>query len=144
MPKAKTKSASAIGWTIAEIVRLFDFDRTTVGKILANTPYKDGPNNSKLYTGRQFLDAWLSYNSSGRKNVEVERARLLHHQANIAELDELVKRKELISVDEVRHMLGNAAMAIKRVITTSSLSRKEQDSVLAELKEMQAAKIGDE
>lgn len=32
---------------------------------------------------------------------EVEKARLTHHQANIAELDERIKRRELIPVEEV-------------------------------------------
>lgn len=124
------------GWTIADIVRLFNFDRKTVGKILANTKPLHETKNQKLFSGRSFLDAWLSFNQSARKNVEAERARLLFHQANIAELDEGQKRGELIPREQIGHVIDNVAAAVRRVIMNSKLTTREKDSVMAELKEL--------
>lgn len=136
MPAKRKKPSTVKGWTIADIVRLFNFDRKTVGKILANTKPIHESANQKIYSGRSFLDAWLSFNQSDRKNVEAERARLLFHQANIAELDEGEKRKELIHRDKIGHVIDNVAAAVRRVIMNSDLAAKEKKSVMAELKEM--------
>jgi len=134
---AKPKNSSTVqGWTIADIVRQFNFDRKTVGKILANTKPIHESKNQKVYTGRSFLDAWLSFNQTDRKNVEAERARLLFHQANIAELDEGEKRKDLIHRDKIGHVIDNVAAAVRRVIMNSDLTDKEKKSVMAELKEL--------
>jgi len=133
---ANTRSSAVGGWTIAEIVRLFDFDRATVGKILANTQHAEGARNSKIYTGRQILNAWLTYNQTDRKNVEAERARLLFHQANLAALDEEEKRGNLIPRGKLSQIHSNIAGAIRRVIISSKLSKCEKASIIAELKEL--------
>ena len=134
---AKRKNPEVKGWSIAGIVREFSFDRKTVGKIIANTkPIGKDSKGNPVYSGRSFLDAWLAYNQSDRKNVEAERARLLFHQANIAALDEGQKRGDLIPREQIGYVVDNVAAAVRRVIMSSKLSAREKDSVMAELKEM--------
>lgn len=133
------KQATAKGYTITVLAREFGIDRKTLEKVLANTStIGEGPRGGRLYSGKSFLEAWLSYHQSDRKNLDAERARLIFHQANIAELDEETKRGNLVEVEEVQSTLANAAIAIRRVIMSSNLPQREQDSILAELKELGA------
>ncbi len=46
---------------------------------------------------------WLRERSSSKSNSDIndERCRLIHHQANLAALDEETRRSKLISADEI-------------------------------------------
>lgn len=77
-------------------------------------------------------------------NYEAERARLTHHQANIAQMEEAVKRGQLIPADTVRHtwsqMIAKArakllAMPAKLALRLSAISDVTQ--VQAELQTAQ-------
>ena len=78
---------------------LTGIDRRQIKKRLAGlTPIKEG--RSHLYQTAEALPL-LYLNEGGAYKTEVERARLLYHQANIAALDEQVKEKTLLPAEMV-------------------------------------------
>lgn len=83
-------------------------DSRRIGQTLSDLNYEPGPKNSKLYESADALP--LLYTGEAFDGTK-ERARLTHHQANIAELDEDQKRGELVErtavVIEVSEAVAN-------------------------------------
>lgn len=84
--------------SLTDLGKLTGFDSRRIGQRLSDLPYEAGPKNAKMYVSEDALS--LLYTGEvldGQK----ERARLTHHQANIAELDEDQKRGTLVDRDAV-------------------------------------------
>jgi len=85
--------------SINALSELTGFDRRTIGKKLADTPFtKSG--RSHLYDPQQALRVIYAADG-GDYDLTIEKARLAHHQANLAALDEEVKKKNLIPAEVV-------------------------------------------
>ena len=85
--------------SISDFGKLTGFDSRRIGEALCDLPHEVGPKNAKLYDSEEALP--LLYEAGGRLDGAKERARLTHHQANIAELDEDQKRGVLVERDDV-------------------------------------------
>ena len=78
---------------------LTGIDRRTIKRKISHLKYeKDG--RSHFYNSEEALPVIYS-RDSGIYNTDQERARLTHHQANIAALDEKIKEKTLIPAEVV-------------------------------------------
>jgi phage terminase Nu1 subunit (DNA packaging protein) len=74
--------------------------RTLQARLASLTPAREG--KSLLYESRDALPLLYQVRDVARRyDLEEERARLSHHQANLAALDEEVKKKNLIPADVV-------------------------------------------
>jgi len=85
--------------SISKLSSLTGLARETVAKRLADL-VPTLRRNSKLYESREALPI-LFGGENGEYDLTAERARLSHHQANIAALDEKIKQKALIPYDVV-------------------------------------------
>ena len=78
---------------------LTGIDRRTIKRKIAHLNYKK-EGRSHLYNSEEALPIIYS-RETGVYDSDQERARLTHHQANIAALDEQIKEKSLIPADVV-------------------------------------------
>ena len=85
--------------SISDLGLLTGFDSRRIGQALCDLPHDKGPKNAKLYNSKDALP--LLYSAGDKLDGAEERARLTHHQANIAELDEDQKRGVLVERDDV-------------------------------------------
>lgn len=94
--------------SLSEIKGLTGLDHRRITRALSDLTPEDGPKGAKLYESSEALP--LIY-TGDNLDPNKERARLTHHQANIAALDELIKRGDLLSrpdvVAEVTEALAN-------------------------------------
>ena len=62
---------------------------------------------------------WLRERSSSKSNSDInnERARLVHHQANLAALDEETRRSKLVPTDEINSEWAQMTSIIRAKIT---------------------------
>ena len=84
--------------SLTEFKNLTGLDHRRIAQALSGLPYDDGQQNSKLYESTEALP--LLYTGAALDGQK-ERARLTHHQANIAELDEDTKRGDLVDREAV-------------------------------------------
>lgn len=95
--------------SISELASLTGMDRRRITSVVADLKPESGPRGSKLYESKEALPLLYTGDNFDDKK---ERARLTHHQANIAALDERVKSGELVDrevvVAEVAESIANA------------------------------------
>ena len=84
--------------SLTDLGKLTGLDSRRMGQKLCDLPWVPGQKNSKQYDSELALP--LLY-EAGPLDGQKERARLTHHQANIAELDEDVRRGVLVDRDAV-------------------------------------------
>ena len=80
-----------------EIASLTGLDHRRVAQAVSGLEHEPGPKNSKLYKSEEALP--LCYGDDSF-DFGKERARLTHHNANMAALEEQLKRGELITFDD--------------------------------------------
>ena len=86
--------------SISELSDLTGFDRRRIRKELGDLKAEQGPKSAILYESTEALPV-LYMGEGEHLDANKERARLTHHQANLAELDERTKRGELVPMDTV-------------------------------------------
>lgn len=86
--------------SLSGLAELTGFDRRTIKARLADIDPEPGSKRAMLYWTVDALPRLYDREGSVY-DTDKERARLLHHQANIAALDEKVKEKSLIPADVV-------------------------------------------
>ncbi len=87
--------------SITELSNLTGMDRRKIRRLLQDLPSEKGNKGAVLYESSDALSLLYASDAANRAgDLNAERARLTHHQANIAELDEREKRKSLIDRDE--------------------------------------------
>ena len=113
---------------------LTGFDRRTIKPRLKDlTPIK-GPRGAHLYETREALP--LLYSRDGSVyDIEQERARLLYHQANLAELDEDVKTGTLIPAETVFERWSAVVVSVRAKLLSmpSQLAGKCANMTQAEI-----------
>jgi len=96
--------------SITELHNLTEQDRRRITKAVADLKHKPGDKGAKLYESTEALPL-LYVSGCGGLDPQKERARLTHHQANIAALEEkelegeLVRRSEVVA--EVSDAIAN-------------------------------------
>jgi phage terminase Nu1 subunit (DNA packaging protein) len=122
-------------WSINRLSDETGKDRRTIKKILAEVRPIDQVSGDDVYSLRDFMDAWLAYESpSGpTRSLEAEKTRLTRAQADIAEVERAERRNQVLPLDAISRTWDNIALSWRRTITTSELSDTEKDSLLAEL-----------
>jgi phage terminase Nu1 subunit (DNA packaging protein) len=130
---AKNKAAL---YTVNALSNATGFDRRTLTKWLATVEPVESNSKGDHYSLRQLVDSAIAARSVGETTLEAERIRETHHKANILELDEKVRRGELVETATVQQTLDNIGFAIRRVITTSHLPDRDKDAILAELRSL--------
>ena len=84
--------------SLSDYKGLTRLDHRRIAQRLSSLEHEIGPKNAKLYESSEALPLlYLDENLDATK----ERARLTHHQANIAALDERARSGELVSREEV-------------------------------------------
>lgn len=99
---------------------------------------------SAYFSVRDVLDNRLANAEKKQKpdidlDIVKERARLTHHQANIAELDEEVKRGELIPAYVVEQVWGDMLASFRAKILSVPTKAAHQFVALTDLSEIQDA-----
>ena len=89
-------------FSINQFSELAKLDRRTVKARLSTLTPQNGPKGAHLYDLKDALPLLVAKSSDGDYDLEQERARLAHHQANNEALKELVMKKALIPADEVK------------------------------------------
>lgn len=87
--------------SITELNNLTGLDRRRITKALADLNHKDGDKGAKLYHSEDAIPLLYLGGADGKLDPNKERARLTHHQANIAALDEKEKSGELVRRSDV-------------------------------------------
>lgn len=94
------------------LAELTGFDRRTIKTRLADLESEPGPKGAMLYRTAEALPRLYDRDGSVY-DTDKERARLLHHQANIAALDESVKAKQLLPADLVLSRWQDIAATVR-------------------------------
>lgn len=129
--------------SVSKISELTGADRRTLKKLFEHlSPIIEG--TSHLYETKEALP--LVYrkpqsNESDTGNLDIvqERARLTYHQANIAELDEDVRRGELIPADVVERVWSDMAASFRAKILSIPTKAAHQFVNLTNISEIQDA-----
>lgn len=98
--------------SLNKLQELTGFARATIKTRLSTCQPIEGPRGAQLYETREALP-FLYDNKASVYETDKERARLLHHQANLADLDEQVKQGRLIPAEQVEAEWGGALMNIR-------------------------------
>lgn len=99
--------------SLNSLQELTGFDRRTIKPRLATLTPEKGPKGALLYWSQEALPLIYERGEGSVYDIERERARLLHHQANIAALDQQVKEKQLIPADVVLHNWQDIAANVR-------------------------------
>ncbi len=95
--------------SLSELKNLTGLDHRRIAQSLSDLAHETGPKNAKLY---ESTDALPLLYMGDYLDAQKERARLTHHQANIASLEERERRGELVNRDsvvlEVSESIANA------------------------------------
>jgi AraC-like DNA-binding protein len=125
-PNTGTKFAP-IRWTLERASSEFDINPRTLSKRLKATgtePGKDGKFSTSQIAGAKFSD------------YDNERTRLTKAQADQAELDLSVSRREVVPVAIAFQCVSNMLFAVRRVIEMSELPNDRKDAIFNELQSM--------
>lgn len=87
--------------SITEISKITGMDRRAITLALADLESEKGNKGAVLYETQQAMPMLYTGSADSPRDLTKERARLTHHQANIAELDEDVRRGVLVDRDAV-------------------------------------------
>lgn len=121
-------------WSINRLAEEAGMDRRTVKKRLEKAePCDFTPEGDPLYHLRTFLDACLAKEEDGESNYELEKTRLTKVQADHAELDLSLARKEVVPVDLAFQTVSNMFFSVRRVIETSPLPNEQKDEIYEQL-----------
>ena len=132
--------------SLSGLAEITGMDRRTVkDRVSSLTPRVQGKKH--LYdTSRALPLIYCSYGAGGSPDKAIdyqeERARLTHHQANIAELDEEERRGSLVKVDDVVDLWASAIsntktklLSLPNKITHQLLAADDHKAALAIFKE---------
>lgn len=124
------KKAQQLRWNIELAAREFGINpRTLSARLVQNS---DQPDKDGTFSTPQICRAVFS-------DYEQERTRLTKAQADQAELNLAVSRREVVPVDIAFQTVSNALFAVRRVIETSELSNERKDEIYNELQALKAS-----
>lgn len=93
--------------SISELNLLTGLDRRRINRALADLKPTPGPKGAQLYESTEALPLlYLQPGENDSFDLTAERARLAHHQANAAGLQERKLRGELIEIEECADIIG--------------------------------------
>ena len=93
--------------SITELNNLTGLDRRRIRAALVDLESTQGKKGALLFESREALPLLYMYPGEGENlDLTQERARLAHHQANKAALEERKLKGELIEVEEVAEIVG--------------------------------------
>ena len=113
--------------SISQLAELTGMDRRTVVRRLVDLP-KEVNGRSHSYESKTALPILYGHGKKDDESYDLteERARLAHHQANIAALDEQVKEKTLIPAEVVKDawqsIFANVRARVLSIPTTLAAS----------------------
>ncbi len=113
-------------------------DRRTVKKLLERSEPCDFDGEHALYRLADLIEALREREKSDKADYEAEKTRLTKAQADQAELDLSISRKEVVPVDIAFQTVSNMLFACRRVIEMSELSNERKDAILTEMQSLQA------
>ena len=114
---------------------------------LADAGHFPPPNRGAYQTGETLRGLFKYYKTTVAARADgLDAARLakLNVETELLCLERDKKSGNLISCDDLRQENSNIAIAVRRVITASALSRKDQNKILAELKALGSVGNGDD
>jgi hypothetical protein len=121
--------------SITELHNLTGLDRRRITKALADLDHKSGDKGAKQYPSDMALPLLYLTPEDAALDPNKERARLTHHQANIAALDEREKSGELVRrvdvVAEVSEAIANCRARLLTIPTKLSTVVIGMDDVQA-------------
>jgi hypothetical protein len=104
--------------SITELHNLTGIDRRKITKKLANLPSQTGHKGAKLFESSEALPLLYLDPEDAKLDPNKERARLTHHQANIAFIEEQQRAGVLVERDEVvAEVSGAIANCRARLLT---------------------------
>lgn len=113
-------------------------DRRTVKKLLEKAEPCDFVDGDPVYRLRDLVDALRGRNEEGASNLESEKTRLTKAQADQAELNLSLARREVVPVDIAFQSVSNMFFGIRRVIENSPLPNEQKDEIFSELQSLKA------
>jgi phage terminase Nu1 subunit (DNA packaging protein) len=123
-------------WSVNRMANEAGMDRRTVKKLLEKSEPVDFDAGDPVYHLRQLIDALREKESAADASLEREKTRLTKAQADQAELDLSVSRKEVVPVDIAFQTVSNMLIAVRRVIETSDLANEGKDAIYTELQNL--------
>jgi hypothetical protein len=114
----------ACRWTISKASAEFQMAQETVSKRLRELNYPAGPDG-----------CWSTMQMAACKygDLNLERARKVRAEANLAERADALDKKHLVTVEFMLQRLADGAVAIKNLVKASGLSKKEKMELLNEI-----------
>ncbi len=111
---------------MAGLEELTGIDRRTIKQRIRTLTPEKGTKNAHIFWTGEALPLIYGRGEDETYDTDAERARLIHHQANIAALDEQVKEKTLIPAEVVasewQHIFGNIRARLLSIPTTLAAS----------------------
>lgn len=93
--------------SISELSHLTGMDRRRITRLLADLPSQKGKKGARLYESTEALPMlYLAPGEHDTYDLTQERARLAHHQANKAAIEEEVYRGEYARIEDVAELVG--------------------------------------
>ena len=93
--------------SITELHNLTGLDRRRITRALSDLEHTDGKKGAKLYPSHLALPLLYIAGDGENFDGQKEQARLTHHKANIAALEEKQLSGELVTVAEVEEAVGS-------------------------------------
>jgi phage terminase Nu1 subunit (DNA packaging protein) len=125
-------------WSINRLSEEAGMDRRTIKKRLEQVEPCDFQDGDPVYRLRDFIGALLGHDKDGASNLEAEKTRLTKAQADQAELNLSVSRKEVVPVDIAFQVVSNMFFSVRRIVETSGLVVEEKDEIFEQLRGLQA------
>ena len=123
----KGPSLEFFKWNASRAAREFDFSFNTVTKRLAQSGVK--PDADGFYTTKQMHAALFG-------DINGERLRKIRAEADQVEMENAIKRGELVNVEEFGKKWDSVFIKLKQTIKSSKLTEAEQFGILSELEKV--------
>jgi phage terminase Nu1 subunit (DNA packaging protein) len=123
-------------WSLNRLSHETGMDRRTVKKHLEKAEPCDFNGEDPLYRLADLIAALREREKSDKADYEAEKTRLTKAQADQAELDLSVSRKEVVPVAIAFQCVSNMLFAVRRIIEMSELPNDRKDAIFNELQSM--------
>ena len=116
-------------WSMNKLAHETGLDRRTVKIRLEKVTPCGVEGGDPVYYLKDFLAALMASADDGKANYDAEKTRLTKAQADQAELDLAVSRKEFLPVDVTFQHMSNLLFAVRREIEMSELPAASRDEI---------------
>ncbi len=123
------RNRKALRWTMAEASSEFDIHRDTLAKRIKTAGIE--PGKDQRWSTVQICSAVFG-------DIDSEKLRETRHKANLLELEEKEKRRQVVSIDDVGRTWDAVVVTVRQAIWNFDAPEADRRRWLLELRELKA------